>query len=106
MKSEISMWKTLPSSRGCKVLNERLIPFLLMPFQHESPLIRNRPDRSAHTVAETLHNSGREFQHILSFGEDFLLHFKVSASSILGRGVEKCGLPQLPCFRTSLVVSG
>lgn len=52
-KSEISMWKILPLIRGCKVLSERLIPFLLMPVQHESPLVKNRPDNSAHTIINT-----------------------------------------------------
>ena len=100
MKSAISMWKILPLIRGCKFLSEGLTPFLLMPCQHESPLVKNRPDNSAHTIINTTQLClGREL-FVLSFGEDLLLCFRVSASSILG----KPRFPHLPCFRTSLVV--
>ena len=40
-----------------------------------------------HIQLQTLRNSGEG--GVLSFGEDFLLHFRVSASSILGRELWK-----------------
>lgn len=52
-KSEIRVWKILSLIRGCKFLSDGLIPFLLMPFQHESPFVRNRPDNWAHTITNT-----------------------------------------------------
>lgn len=52
-KSEISVWKILPFIRGYKFLSEGLTPFLLMPCQHESSLVRNRPDNSAHRIINT-----------------------------------------------------